>query len=171
MFFIKLLKSILSILQSQESPKEVAMGVCLGAMIGLSPFDCLHTYLILILIFIVKVNMGAAFLSIALFKLVGFCLDPLAHLIGYLLLVKANFLNGLWVYLYNLPILPYTRFNNTVVLGSFVLALILFIPIFHGTIKLLHLYRAHWYEKVEKSRIMKWLKMTKIYDIYSRYQG
>ena len=67
----------------------------------------------------------------ALFVPVGFLLDPVFHRIGASLL-QAPSLRPLWTAMYNTPLVPYTNFNNTVVLGSFVGWLVLAVPIFFG---------------------------------------
>ena len=45
----------------------------------------------------------------------GFIFDPVFHAIG-LQLLEAPSLRGLWTSMYNTPLVPYTNFNNTVVL-------------------------------------------------------
>jgi uncharacterized protein (TIGR03546 family) len=168
MFWINILKSIVNVLHTDVSPRQVAGGVALGSIIGLTPVNALHNYLILFLILILQVNIGAALLSVGIFKLIAFIIDPLAQLLGYALLVQVKPLTPLWTKLYNMPIVPYTHFNNTVVLGSLIIALILFIPVFVGTGRLILYYRARWRQKVENMKVVKLLKMTSFYNLYDR---
>ena len=60
---------------------------------------------------------------------VGVLLDPLSHRIG-LGLLHLTWLRPVWTWLYNLPLAPWTSFNNTVVLGSLVLGLALLYPLY-----------------------------------------
>ena len=69
-----------------------------------------------LLFFLFNVDKGLAMLSAALFTATG-ALDGVARSIG-LSLLGAEALRGLWTALYDLPIVPLTRFNNTVVLGN-----------------------------------------------------
>lgn len=170
MFWIKILKSLIKTLHSDVSPNQVAGGIALGSIIGLTPFNALHNYLVFFLILILQVNIGAAFLAIALFGLAGLALDPVADRIGYLLLVKADGLTGLWTYLYNLPLVPFTRFNNTVVLGSLVLSLVLLVPVYFLSKRMIVYYREHWRSTVEQWKIVKLFKLTSIYGIYDKYR-
>ncbi|MHB9154816.1 MAG: TIGR03546 family protein [Endomicrobiales bacterium] len=170
MFWLKIFKGLIKVLHSEISPNEIAGGVSLGAIIGLTPFNTLHNYFIFLLILVLKVNIGAAMLSMALFGLAGYFLDPLAQQTGYFLLVKSGALTGVWTTLYNLPIVPFTRFNNTVVLGSLVISLVLFVPVFILTVRLIVLYRARWRAKVEKWGIVKWLKLSPFYNLYDKYK-
>ena len=170
MLWINLLKQIVMMLQSEISPKQIAAGAALGMIMGFTPAGCLHSYLLLVLILMVNVNIGSATLSAGIFALLGLLLDPLADKIGYYLLVRSDALTPFWTNLYNLPIVPFTRFNNTIVLGSFVISLILVIPVYIFALKFINLYRARWKDKVAQWKIMKLFKFTAAYNVYDKYQ-
>lgn len=157
MFGLGTVKSIFTILQSENSPWQVAGGVAIGLFMGFSPFNGPQNYLLMLLLFFTNVNVASATLATALFSGVAALLDPVAHKLGYSLLVSNESLTPFWTALYNLPIVPFTRFNNTVVLGSFVLALILVVPVVLLTRALLLYYRAHWRERVSKLGVVKWM--------------
>ncbi len=65
----------------------------------------------------------------ALFVPVGFVLDPVFDRIGSSLL-QAVSLRPLWTTRFNMPLMPYTNFNNAIVLGSVVAWLVLAVPIY-----------------------------------------
>ena len=115
--------------------------------------------------------MGSAFLSILIFSIIGLLTDLLAHQIGYALLVKTAALTGIWSTLYNIPIVPFTRFYNTIVLGNFIIALILILPVFFATKKFVVYYREHLAKKIENWKIMKVFKLSGFYKLYSGYSG
>ncbi|MFH1369530.1 MAG: TIGR03546 family protein [Elusimicrobiota bacterium] len=162
MFWLKLLKRIITILQSEISPSQVAWGFALGSIMGLTPFSALHNYFVFVLILMLNVNMSSATLAVIVFSFIGMLMDPLAHKIGYYLLVTNQSLNSTWVSLYNMPVVPFTRFNNTVVLGSLVISLILFLPVYFAAKKFIVYYRAHFKDKVAKWKIMKLFKVSNI---------
>ncbi|OGS26943.1 MAG: hypothetical protein A2297_01020 [Elusimicrobia bacterium RIFOXYB2_FULL_48_7] len=166
---MKLVRKILTILNSNISPFEIGYGVALGSIIGLTPFLALHNLVVFILIILLNVNISSALLAVAVFSIIGHFTDPIANLIGKLLLVKMDFLNPFWTNLYNMPIVPLTRFNNTVVLGSLVLSLVLFVPIAVLTIKFIVYYRSKLASKVAQWKIMKLFKLSPIYKIFSAY--
>ncbi len=168
MFGLNTVKSIFSILQASDAPWQISLGTALGMLMGFSPFNGPQNSVIFLLIMLLNVNLGAATLATALFAVIAALLDPLANIIGYALLVQAKFLTPLWTALYNLPLLPFTRFNNTVVLGSFVLALVLFLPVLWGTPRFLDYYRAHWKPKVDKWGVMKLFQLTKVADLLEK---
>lgn len=168
MFFLSTARSILQVLQADDAPWQVALGAALGMVMGFSPFNGPQNYLLFILLMYLNVNLGAGALATAAFAVIAALLDPVAHWIGYALLVKAQGLTPLWTRLYNLPIVPFTRFNNTVVLGSFVLALVLFVPVLFLARGIFLTYRARWKPKVDRLGIMKWMKLTKVVDILEK---
>jgi uncharacterized protein (TIGR03546 family) len=169
MFWINLVKSIVSILQSEISPTQVAWGFALGSLMGFIPFSALHSYLVFVLILMLNVNIGAATLATLLFSFLSMFTDPLADKIGYLLLVKVSALTPLWTKLYNMPIVPFTKFNNTVVLGSFVISLILFIPCLIFSKRFIVFYRANYKDKVAQWKIMKLFKFTSVAKVYDKF--
>ena len=168
MFWFKLLSKFVKILHSEVSPIQIALGVALGAIVGLSPVFSPQSLLLFFVILVVNVNMGAAFLSIALFKIIALLLDAPAHIIGSYLLVDATALGGLWTTLYNTPAVPFTRFYNTVVLGNLVIALAAFVPIAILSRMGIVYYRANLMGKMEQYKVIKILKATKLYKWYQR---
>ena len=168
MFGIKLLKSIVNILQSEISPNQIAAGAVIGALIGLTPASSLNIYILFFLMLVLNVNIGSAMLSATIFKLIAMLIDPLSDKIGYYFLVETTSLRTFWTNLYNSPVIPFTRFNNTVVLGSFIVGLLLALPIFLISKKLLVIYRLRFRDKVAKWKIMKLFKITSAYNVYDK---
>ncbi|MBF8247208.1 MAG: hypothetical protein HW374_8 [Bacteroidetes bacterium] len=168
MFVVKLLSDFLNILRAGQTPRQVAGGFALGSLVGLSPTLTLQGFAIWFVILILDVNLSAAILAFGLFSLIAYIFDPVFHAVGYFLLVRVDSLSGLWTALYNAPIAPLTRFNNTVVLGSLVGAFTLFLPIFLGMKKLYVAYRDHLYVKVEKWKIYQIISKNFLVQWYLR---
>lgn len=115
----------------QDSPKQIAMGLALGAVIGLVPKGNLLAAVLMMIVCGSRVNLGAATLSAFVFSWVGMLTDPLTHRIG-LALLSHDTLTPMWTSFYNAPIIPWTKFNNTVVLGSFVFGVVLLYPLYRA---------------------------------------
>lgn len=143
-----ILKALLELLQGEDDPSHIAAGFAMGASLGLIPKNNLLAVLFFLLFFFFRVDKGMALMSALLFTPLGYGLDPLAHRIGYALLT-AGWLKPLWTWLYNLPIVPWTRFNNTVVLGSFVLGLLGYYPLYRAGVAAVGYYRARWKAAVD----------------------
>ena len=106
------------------------MGLALGIMVGLVPKGNLLAIILGMLLAASRVNLGIAAAAIVCCSFASPLFDPVSHMIGSRLLNQPG-LYHVWTWLYNQPVAPWTAFNNTVVLGSFVTGLFL-------------LYPAHW---------------------------
>jgi uncharacterized protein (TIGR03546 family) len=166
---IKLIQSIIKTLHSAGTPGQVAAGMALGAALGLTPLINLHNLLIFSLLVLLNVSFGGGMLGWMLFVPIGFLLDPLFDRIGLSLLTAAE-LRPLWTDWTNTPILPYTNFNNTIVLGSFVAWLVLAVPIFFAARYGVAKYRATVGERVRQSRFYKAITASQAYNIYKMFR-
>ncbi|MDR1196166.1 MAG: TIGR03546 family protein [Endomicrobium sp.] len=158
--FFTLIRDILKVLQSDISPKQIAFGAVLGVFFGLVP-GLLMKCLIFALIMILRVNIGSAFVSSAVFALIGLCTDPIADKIGYFILNKDSLIS-FWTYLYNMPLAAFTKFNNTIVMGNMALSFIFFIPVYFLSTIILTYYRTHLRDRVAKWRIIKLLTASSL---------
>jgi uncharacterized protein (TIGR03546 family) len=119
-------------LVDQDSPRQLALGFSLGMVAGLVPKGNLAAVVLMMAIGGSRVNLGTAMLGAFLFSWVGVLTDPVSHELGLWLLSQQP-LVSFWTWLYNLPVVPWTKFNNTVVLGSFALGWLLFYPVYRLT--------------------------------------
>src|SRR5689334_2469508 len=110
----KFLANVISILNSEISPKQIAAGFAFGVMVGLLPIRGLLPYVLTVISFVVNINLAAMAVSTVIFKILSFGFDPLSNKIGFYFLAQVPGLKSLWTTLYNMPVLPYTRFNNTI---------------------------------------------------------
>lgn len=171
MFFMKLISKLIKALRSNASPPQIAWGFALGMILGLTPLMNLHNFFILFLITILNVNLSAVILGFLVFSGFAYLLDPLFHNLGYYLLVDISFLQGLWETLYNTPVIALSRFNNTVVMGSFVVSLILLLPVYYFMKWFVVYYRENLEPKVQKMKIVILIKGSKIYQLYERFSS
>lgn len=114
-------------LLGDQTPHYLALGCSVGLVLGLIPKGNLLALLVATVLFSLRLNLAAAMLSTLAFSFIGPLLDPLTDRIGKTLL-QADQLRPFWTWLYELPLAPWTYFNNTVVLGSFLLASLTSIP-------------------------------------------
>ncbi|MCA9049318.1 MAG: TIGR03546 family protein, partial [Planctomycetaceae bacterium] len=74
-----------------------------------------------------RANLGMAAATILLVSFAAPWLDPASDAVGTWLLGHPS-LQNLWTDLYNRPVMPWTSFYNTIVLGSFAIGLMLWYP-------------------------------------------
>ncbi len=164
---IALLRKLFKTLNSDGTPAQIAAGIVLGAALGLTPIANLHNLIILAAAVLTRVSFPAFMLGWALFVPVGFLFDPVFHSLGQSLLVDSGTLEATWTGMYNTPVLALTNFNNTVVLGSFLVWCAAAIPLYVGARIGVAKYRRHVYERLERTRLFKALKASKIYKYYT----
>jgi uncharacterized protein (TIGR03546 family) len=143
--------------------------MALGAALGLTPLMNVHNLLVFSLLLLFNVSFGGGMLGWALFVPLGFILDPVFHAIG-LRLLEAPSLRELWTSMYNTPLVPYTNFNNTIVLGSVVGWLALAVPIFFAARWAVARYRATIGARVQQSKFYKAITASKAYNIYRLFR-
>lgn len=168
MFVLQFIAKFFKILSSAASPAQISSGFILGMIIGLTPLWSLHNLIILLLIIILNVNITMAIFSFGLFSLIAYLIDPLFHSLGYFMLVDIKLLHGFWLMLYNVPIIALSKFNNTVVLGSFLSSLVLLIPVYFIMKKAVVTYREKLEPIVLKWKIVKVIKGSKLYSVYGK---
>ena len=168
MIFLQFFVKVLKILRSGATPKQLASGMVLGMILGLTPLWSLHNLVIVLLVILIDVNLAMFLLGFGIFSGIAYLLDPIFHSTGYWLLVDVTFLKGLWTSLYNMPVAVLFRMNNTVILGSLVISLLLITPCYwltkHGVI----LYRFRIDPVVQKWKIVQALKSSKLISIYNK---
>jgi len=166
---IKLIQSLFGALHSEGTPGQLAAGIVLGSFLGLTPLLNLHNALIFALLVLLNVSFAGGVLGWALFIPIGFLLDPLFDWIGHSLLLAPS-LRGLWTSFCNTPIVPLTNFNNTVVLGSVVFAVLFAVPLFLATRVAVVRYRATIGERVRQSKWYRTVMASKVYNVYKMFR-
>jgi uncharacterized protein (TIGR03546 family) len=171
MFGLELLAKLFKVLRSGESPNQIAAGFILGMIPGLTPIWNFHNLIVLILLIILRVNFAAAIFSFILFSAFAYIFDPLFHSLGYYFLVEQTSLHDFWNTFFNTPLLGLSNLNNTVVLGSFIVSLLLLIPMFFLMKKFIIVYRERIDSRLQKLKIVQAIKGSKIYTWYEKIKN
>ncbi len=166
MFILQFISKFLKVLRAGESPGLIAGGITIGFFVGLTPFWTLQNILLLLVAILTKVNLASVFFSMFAFGGAAFLLDPLFHNLGFIVLARLDSLYPTWTALFNLPLAPFTRFNNTVVMGSLLTAIALAFPVYRATKTGIIAYREHWAARLENSKVIKAIKSSALFKWY-----
>lgn len=123
---------------------------------GLLPKDSLFAWLPCLVLLLTTSSLGSAALATVFFSIASRLLDPLAHPLGGMILT-ANGLERFWGFLYELPVIPWTRFNNTVVLGQLVLSCLLAIPVYVLSTRFVEAYGQQLHERLSRRAVYRWM--------------
>ncbi len=156
------------LLNSDTGTNQLASGLALGLILGFAPAFSLQTVLVIFILLFFRVQIGAAFISAFFFKFVAYLIDPVSHSLGQIVL-ESEALRPLFVQMYNMPIIPFTRFNNTITMGSAVISIILAIPGFFIFKSLIIKYRETVVARFKETKFFKALQATAFYKWYVKY--
>lgn len=162
---LKILSGLLKALEGGGDPRHAAAGLALGAVWGLVPKGNLFSPIFFLFFFFFRAGKGVALASALVFTSLGYLLDGLAHGLG-LALLTAGPLRPLWTWLYGLPLVPLTKFNNTVVLGNLILGLLLFPALYWWGKKAALHYQVHYAPVVARWPIVKALGGLRLVQFY-----
>ena len=115
-----------------DTPHQLGLGMALGVMVGLIPKDSLLPYAIGVVAILSTANLLLFGIGVIVAHVVSPLLDHLTHLIGSWFLTFSP-LEPLWATLIEWPLMPWTRFNNTVVMGTLILGILLAVPTYTMT--------------------------------------
>ena len=153
MFLLRPFRLFAKALLVDATPHQLALGLALGMLVGLVPKGNLLAMGLMVLLCSLRVNLSIGLMAAFVFSWADMILDPLTHAIGSSLL-KNNSLRPLWTQMYDTAVLPWTDFNNTVVLGSFVLGVGLFAPVYLASRPLFALFVPRLTAWVQRFRVI-----------------
>jgi uncharacterized protein (TIGR03546 family) len=166
MILIKIILKFLKILNSEADPWQIGAGFVVGLFLGLTPLLSFHNIFVVIALLFLRINITSALVSMGVFSAVSLATAGISNQIGGFLL-RMESLEGIWRFLSETPGLGLFSFNNTLVLGSLILACIGALPVFLIITLSVSLYRHKLKEKIAKWKIVKYLKMTKMGKFFS----
>jgi len=167
-FILKQIFSLLNLLNSDTGHNQIAAGIACGLILGFAPAFSLQTVLVFLILFFFRIQIGAALVAAAGFKFIAYLLDPVSNAIGMWAL-ELDALKPLYTELYNMPIVPLTRFYNSIVMGAGILTIILALPVFFLSKSLILKYRATVVARYRNTKFFKAFKATKFYGLYMKY--
>ncbi len=148
--------SFRSTVKGFDTPHQLALGITLGMVIGWVPKDSLIPYALGVLALLTTANLLCIAIAAIAFSWISPLLDPFSHQLGVWVLTFAP-LESTWSKLIQLPVVPWTRFENTVVTGSLGLGLLMAIPIYSISYYCFAKFGSAIYFHFSRSRVARWL--------------
>ena len=167
---IRAIIKLLRVLNSEAAPAQIGLALAFALIPGLTPLWSLHNLAVLLLALVLRVNLSAFLLGTAFFSGLAYLLDPLFHRVG-LAVLTAPSLEGVLTALYNSTLWRIERFNNSIVMGSLLVSLALFVPTVLTLNWAIRQYRARVLARVKRLRVVQALMATKFYQMYRSYSN
>jgi uncharacterized protein (TIGR03546 family) len=165
----KLIQKLVATLNSEGTPGQVAAGIALGTIFGLTPLLNLHNLVALAIVLLLRVTLPAVVLGWFISVPLGFALDPLFDALGQRLLDLLA-LTPFWTAVTNAPVLALTNLNNSVVLGSLVFWAVVAYPLFLLARWGVTRYRATIYQRLQRTKAYKAVRASKLYGVYRMFR-
>jgi uncharacterized protein (TIGR03546 family) len=149
---IKVVAKLAVALNSNVSKTQVAAGIAWGMLLGLVPPGNFFWIIVFLVSFFFTVHHGLKLACMALFILIAGICAPLIDTLGWEIL-HLEPLQPLLTTMYNMPFVPFTRFNNTLVAGGLAAGIALWLPLFVLMLPVIALYRNTLAPKIRKSKV------------------
>lgn len=151
---IKAIVKALVALNSNVKKEQVAAGLACGFLLALVPAGNLLWLALFIFVFFLKINYGMLLAATALVKLLRFAIAPAQDAVGWAVL-NIEALRPAYTTLYNMPIAPLTRFNNTMVAGGLVIGIVFWLPLFFAMRSFVAAFRTKLAPRIAESKAYK----------------
>ena len=164
---IKPLAKLIVALNGNLKKSQIAAGFSWGLLLGLIPAGNVFWIILFVVSFFFKNHHASKLLVMAIIKLLAGVVMPLVDIAGWEFL-HIEALQPLFTTLYNMPFVPFTKFNNTLVAGGIVSGLILWLPVFILISLLVPLYRNTLAPKIRENKLVKSIKTVPIFAMLEK---
>jgi len=154
---IKPIAKLIVALNTNLGRGQIAAGFAWGMLLGLVPAGNFFWVVLFALSFFFRHHHASKMLVMLILQLAAATVAPALDVLGWEILYAAP-LQGFFTGLYNMPFVPLTRFNNTLVAGGIAAGAVLWLPVFLLIYLLIPLYRNRLAPKIRNSRLVKSVK-------------
>ena len=151
---IKAIVKFIIALNGNAKKSQIAAGLAWGVLLGLVPAGNFFGITLFVISFFFNHNHGSKILGMVLLKILSPLIAPAIDVLGWQVL-HIESLQPLFTTMYNMPFVPFTKFNNTLVAGGLAGGVVLWLPVFFLFMVLIPLYRNYVSPKIRESKIIK----------------
>lgn len=139
-----------------NSPHQLALGAAFGVVIGIMPKDSALPWLIGLVFLLSRGNLLCGILTAIAMSIVSPSLDAFSDKLGISVL-SIDFLQSTFVSWMDTPWVAWTRFNNTVVAGSFAIGILSCLPVYLLSQVFFRFWGIAMIERVMETRLIQFL--------------
>ncbi|MBC7965640.1 MAG: TIGR03546 family protein [Fuerstia sp.] len=122
------LRLLFKALVIESTPTQMSYGLALGVLMGVVPKGNLLAIVLGFCIAATRVNLAITACAAVALTFASSWFDATFDQVGAYVLNQPS-LRGFWEAVYDTPMMPWTDFNNSIVMGSFVCGLLLIWPV------------------------------------------
>lgn len=150
---IKGIAQFIAALNGNLKRGQIAAGFAWGLLFGLIPAGNFFWILLFVVSFFFRHHQGSKILVMAIIKALSFAVAPLVDSLGWEVLHLERF-QELFTTMYNMPFVPFTAFNNTLVAGGIAAGIALWLPCYIIIRLLIPVYRTSLAPKIRNSKLV-----------------
>jgi uncharacterized protein (TIGR03546 family) len=150
---IKGIAKLILALNGNVSKTQIAAGFAWGMLLGLVPAGNIFWVLLFLVSFFFTHHHGAKISALAFMKIISPIIIYQIDKLGWFILHIDSF-RSFFTSLYNMPFVPFTKFNNSLVMGGLAAGIILWLPVFFALIAIIPLFRNTVGPKIRNSKII-----------------
>jgi uncharacterized protein (TIGR03546 family) len=151
---IKAIAKLIVALNGNVKKSQLAAGFAWGLLLALVPAGTFFWIVLFLISFLFRHNHASKMLTMVIIKLFAPLIAPPLDLLGWEIL-HLEALQPMFTQWYNMPFVPFTSFNNTLVAGGLAGGIVLWIPFFLLFMALIPLYRNTIAAKIRNSKVVK----------------
>jgi uncharacterized protein (TIGR03546 family) len=151
---IKAIAKLILALNGNVKRTQIAAGFAWGTLLGLIPAGNPFWIVLFLVSFFFLHNHGAKIAALALVKIIYPTFVYQIDALGWFVLHIESF-EQFFTTMYNTPFVPFTKFNNTLVMGGLTAGIILWIPVYIALVLFIPLYRNTIAVKIRNSKFIK----------------
>jgi uncharacterized protein (TIGR03546 family) len=164
---LKPIAKLIAALNGNLKRSQIAAGFSWGVLLGLVPAGNFFWVVLFVISFFFKHHHASKVLVLAIIKLCINLINPLVDIVGWELL-HVEALEPFFTTLYNMPFVPLTNFNNTLVAGGLAGGVVLFIPVFLVLYFVVGLYRNTIAARIRNSKFAAAVKKLPLVSALSK---
>jgi len=161
---IKAFAKLMLALNGNVSKTQIAAGFAWGVLLGLVPAGNAFWIVLFLLSFFFTHHHGGKIAALAVLKIIYPLLAYPIDNVGWQILHIDSF-RPFFTTLYNMPFVPFTKFNNTLVMGGLAAGIILWLPIYFLFLAFIPFYRNTIGPKIKDSKIVKSIAKFPLFSI------
>jgi uncharacterized protein (TIGR03546 family) len=151
---LKFIGKFIVALNGNVKKTHIAAGIAWGVLLGLIPAGNFYWIVVFIVSFLFRNNFASKLLTMTVLKLLSPFIVLFVDNIGWQVL-HLEYFQSLFATMYNMPFVPFTKFNNTLVMGGLAAGTALWLPVFIVFLPLISLYRKYIAVKIRNFKIIK----------------
>lgn len=164
---IRAVTKMLVALNGNVKKSQIAAGFAWGLLLGLIPMGNFFWIVLFVVSFFFSHNHGSKIFGMAVVKILSPLIAPAVDAVGWQVL-HIEALLPVFTTMYNMPFVPFTKFNNTLVAGGIVGGLVLWIPVFFLFMALIPLYRNHVAGKLRNTKIVQTILKFPLFGVIDK---